>query len=157
MLDEACAGQEYLEKAQVLQLVDDYVRKNNLYYQAQRHKISNSNSFYHPEDSKELYDVAFYNPMANPNRFGHHKKDGMPDICYARLRGKKKIRSLVGNLQIDDSLKNHPWDNPSREKIMLARKNMYQNMVQEAIRHALQAKKSKILFQTGDAALIAPT
>ena len=154
MLDEAFAGQKHLAKSRIIELVDQYIRENNLYYQAVRHETEYRNYFYSPEESEQFYDIAFYNPLASQENEGHHTHAGMTDIFYARLE-EKDDTVLIGNLQIDDSLKANPWADSAREKIMLARKNLYQSMVQETLKHALKTGKPKIMFQTGDAALIA--
>ena len=154
MLSDAFGSDRRLAKAHIVELVDKYIREHNLYYQPVRHKIKHSNTFYNEDESEQLYDVAFYNSHADNHHPGHHRHAGMNDIFYARFE-RTADTVLIGNLQIDDNLTKHPWKDLTRERIMLARKNLYQNMIQEALKQAIQTKKSKIMFQTGDAALIA--
>ena len=60
---------------------------------------------------------------------------------------------LYGNLQIDlDDKKLQLSDKEIVTKVMLRSNNLYCQMVQEALRHALELDKSRILFQAGQAA-----
>ena len=131
----------------IRQMVDKYLRRQQLYFLKEVEEIAHDNLFY-GRDEADSYDLAFYHPAAPTNAKAHHHAKGQSSIFYARLEARRN-EILIGNLQIDDNNK-VDWENKAQGAVLLAKKNLYRTMLQESIHHALKMGAKKIMFQTAD-------
>ena len=135
--------------------VTDLLRQENFYYEIQKHGPAHSNRF-NISGSKPVtvidsyYDIALYNNLVTRRSANladsHHYHDDPAakpldeklSVGYARCEPHGDSM-LFGNLQIDQ---NEPerWSDPTKAKILLARKNIYQALLGESIHYALNKK-----------------
>ena len=139
--------QTTLPKARLLALTDKFIKDNQFTYLPKRHRVARKTLFYDKAD--KVYDVAFYHPQATNIWRAHHEHNGRKSVFYARFE-EKADHILIGNIQIDDRHARNTWAEEDLRAIMLMKKNIYRAMLQESLKIALQSKKPKILFQTGE-------
>ena len=147
-------GQNKITPAVFAREVNAILKSEKLYYTPQEHKTAHKHKFLPittgAQGPGRAYDLAFYNPLANPQQIPfHHESSLGRDVFYVRCEVFGNDL-LVGNMQID-ATKPQEWKNKNIGKILLAKKNIYDAMVQQVIKHALQKKYRRIMFQTSDA------
>ena len=151
-------GRKKISSEELIDAVNKIMVENNFGYQRSRHHAARpKNSFYTDHSArrgvKELYDLAFCHPAARQDRRAHHSHNDQPAVFYVRceLVGNK---ILFGNLQIDARAPGD-WQNKALAQEVRRPKNIYNMMVQQAVKHALETGQKEILFQAGDAVEIA--
>ena len=154
-VDKLFAHQAKVPNAKILPAIDRFLRGQNLKFDEEIHPARHRrNIFYAPEQKAgtvQSYDVAFYNHLAGRGRPAHHKSadKNFPSVYYIRCEVSED-QILIGNLQIDDTMPEY-WDDPAVGRVLLQPKNLHGMMIQQALRHAVNAGKKEILFQCGDA------
>ena len=142
------------------------VINENFYYETHKHRSPHTNHFnikgsYARKGLKSYYDIALYNNMVTD----HNKIDDIVNHSYKDEDDTQKLKKfqfvmldaslmekiyMFGNLQIDQKNPKY-WNDPDKAKILLSRKNIYQSLVAESIKHAVNNNYKRILFQCGDA------
>ena len=157
---ELTPGAKKIPAAEIIRRVDQVITRHEYGYLDLTHSARHpGNSFYgskllHQRRAKgELYDLAFYHPLARQHRRGHHERNNQFSIFYMRCERRPR-RILFGNLQIDDKGKENWW-NENLGRVMRRPKNIHGMMIQAAVKHALEEGLEEILFQAGDASEIA--
>ena len=124
-------------------------------YKKLRRGRAYANAFADKNRGTRLYDLAFFSPQCN--NFSHvtrphHTHKDQPGIFYMRCEEATAHPEEItfGNLQIETGWEGD-WDNPAMGKVLRKRKNLYREMVQQAVKHALKGKKTRIRFHAGSA------
>ena len=150
------AGQKKISCAQVLTGLSKILVTENWTYKKARHKSKHKNIFRRDSSINDYYDVAFYNKAHTRNRGrSHYQHRGMSSVIYARCEEfpDEPEKILIGNLQKDT--RQTGWTEPGIGKILQQPKNLERELIQQVVKHALGKKKTKILFQAGDAVQLA--
>ena len=72
----------------------------------------------------------------------------LPGVCYVRCEEFDQI-ILIGNMQMDAQVPGTDWRSPGLGATLGKARNTYKAMVQEALKHALNTGKPRIIFQGG--------
>ena len=137
---------------------NEIIEREKLYYIAAESDVLQDSLFYPSSARGKLiktheYDIAFYNELTQPGYHeGHSSDNDLKAVFYIRVE-ETKDSLLIGNMQIDWA-RGGKWSDRMKEKIMLSNKNLYLQLVQNAV-VALIPKKKKLIFQAGDAAAVA--
>ena len=149
----AFVGRTQVSKTKIINLVHNYLINGNYHYEKHLHAARcRGNAFYsylNPVPDAHVYDLAFYNTWAGQNHSAHHIAGNKSSIFYLRCE-EQGAQIMFGNMQID-ARDPDKWDIPAIGALFLKKRNIYGMMVQQAIKHAIERKKTEILFQCGDA------
>ena len=150
-LKQKLVKNKIISKKELIAEVDKILKKQNLFLESREHPVAYNNKFRpiindNKNPKRRSYDLAFYNTLAAKSKVNyHHESDLGRDVYYIRCEVFDN-NLLVGNMQIDTTYSDE-WKNRNIGKIMSLKKNLYDSMVQEIIKHAIQKKYKKILFQ----------
>ena len=157
-LREHFSGTPVITHTALVKKCTEIIRREKLFYVAAESETLQSSLFYPSSARGKLiktheYDIAFYNELARPGYSeGHSSDENLPAVFYIRVE--ETVDSLIiGNMQIDAG-RGSSWANSEKQKIMLANKNLYLHLVQNAVA-TLLPKNKKMLFQSGDAVAVA--
>ena len=137
-----------IPKAEIVSKVDTYLRRAGFYFNEKKHRAATKNFFWN-DTGAHHYDIAFYNPLSPAHRSPAHHQDGGQQAVFFMRAETHGDQILLGNLQIDDKHGDF-WARPEVGKILLKTKNMDLNLVQHALRHAINSGHKEILFHAGD-------
>ena len=141
-------------KSRFIWLVDYALRARGFNFTGANHIPAHDNYFYPLQSVKRIYDRAFYHKLAASTTCKtHHEDNGLQSLFYFRVE-ERPSHTLIGNLQIDENPKRH-WQASPVTPVLRQSKNLYLNMLQEAIKTARSRGADKIVFQAGSAAVYA--
>ena len=148
---EKFSAQSKISIPELLAAGDNYLRRAGYVYKPESRPPASTRRLY-PANEVACYDLAFYLAGAHEGKPGgnHHGNEDRCSIFYARPEHWDKTM-VWGNLQIDFPSVT-PEEVAPEIAILLRRRNLYQMMVQEVIKHALTRKMERIIFQAGTAA-----
>ena len=144
-------AREKIPHKKVIRELSKIMRAEGYEHKKVRRAKAYPNCFAREDTASTFYDLAFFNPYYKEYRGTnqvHHSHKSAPGIFYLRCEenAARPEEIVFGNLQIESGSP-RDWLDPARGKVLTKRKNLYREMVQQAVKHALGRKKPEFFFK----------
>ena len=155
-LVDSFSAQTKISKKELEKAGTAILKSEGFDYRRSKRKARYGNTFHVKSSEIKYYDLAFFNEaLPNPTRGDvrpHHVSGDLASIFYMRCEedSDQPEAILFGNLQRERYPREY-WLEPEFGDVLTAKKNLDQEMVQQAVRYALEKKKTQLRFHTGAA------